>query len=111
MRYPSFDGLTIAGFLYCPFMAQPGDKLRVLFIVNGGAESQTQASFGPLTQYFVNRGYAVFAPSVRGSTGYGKRFSHLDYVDKHMDAVADLACGARYLIEQGSADPQRIAVL
>jgi dipeptidyl aminopeptidase/acylaminoacyl peptidase len=110
MRYPSFDGLTIAGFLYPPLMAQPGDKLRVLFIVHGGPESQTQAGFGPLTQYFVNRGYAVFAPNVRGSTGYGKRFSHLDDVDKRMDAVADLAYGARYLIEQGIADPQRIAV-
>jgi dipeptidyl aminopeptidase/acylaminoacyl peptidase len=110
LRYPSFDGLAIAGFLYRPLMAQPGDKLRVLFIVHGGPESQTQASFGPLTQYFVNRGYAVFAPNVRGSTGYGKRFSHLDDVDKRMDAVADLAYGARYLIEHGIADPQRVAV-
>jgi dipeptidyl aminopeptidase/acylaminoacyl peptidase len=110
MRYPSFDGLSIAGFLYRPLTAQPGDKLRVLFIVHGGPESQTQPTFGPITQYFVNRGYAVFAPNVRGSTGYGKRFAHLDDVDKRLDAVADLAYGARYLIEQGFADPQRIAV-
>jgi dipeptidyl aminopeptidase/acylaminoacyl peptidase len=110
MRYPSFDGLSIAGFLYRPLMAQPGDKLRVLLIVHGGPESQTQPTFGPITQYFVNRGYAVFAPNVRGSTGYGNRFAHLDDVDKRLDAVANLAYGARYLVEQSIADPQRIAV-
>jgi dipeptidyl aminopeptidase/acylaminoacyl peptidase len=110
LRYPSFDGLSIAGFLYRPRPVQADDKLRVLFIVHGGPESQTQPTFGPITQYFVQRGYAVFAPNVRGSTGYGKRFAHLDDVEKRPDAVADLACGARYLIERGIADPRRIAV-
>jgi dipeptidyl aminopeptidase/acylaminoacyl peptidase len=110
IRYPSFDGLSIAGFLYRPLTARPGDKLRVLFIVHGGPESQTQPTFGPITQYFVNRGYAVFAPNVRGSTGYGKQFAHLDDVEKRLDSVADLAYGARYLVEQSIADPQRIAV-
>ena len=110
IRYPSFDGLSIAGFLYRPLTLRPGDRLRVLFIVHGGPESQTQPTFGPITQYFVNRGYAVFAPNVRGSTGYGKRFAHLDDVEKRLDSVADLAYGARYLIERGIADPQRIAV-
>jgi dipeptidyl aminopeptidase/acylaminoacyl peptidase len=110
IRYPSFDGLSIAGFLYRPTPAGPGDRLRVLFIVHGGPESQTQPTFGPITQYFLNRGYAVFAPNVRGSTGYGKRFAHLDDVEKRLDSVADLASGARYLIQQGIADPQRIAV-
>lgn len=110
LRYPSFDGLSIAGFLYRPIGAQTGDKLRVLCIVHGGPESQTQPTFGPLTQYFVNRGYAVFAPNVRGSTGYGKRFTHLDDVEKRLDAVADLAAGARYLVDQGIADPKRLAV-
>jgi dipeptidyl aminopeptidase/acylaminoacyl peptidase len=110
IRYPSFDGLTIAGFLYRPPQARPGEPLRVLFMVHGGPESQTQPTFSPLTQYFVNRGYAVFAPNVRGSTGYGKRFAHLDDVDKRPDAVADLAAGARYLIDQGIADPRRLAL-
>jgi dipeptidyl aminopeptidase/acylaminoacyl peptidase len=110
IRYASFDGLSITGFLYRPPTARPGDKLRVLFVVHGGPESQTQPTFGPITQYFVNRGYAVFAPNVRGSTGYGKRFAHLDDVEKRLDSVADLAEGARYLVEQGIADPRRIAV-
>jgi dipeptidyl aminopeptidase/acylaminoacyl peptidase len=110
IRYPSFDGLSIAGFLYRPLSVRSGERLRVLFVVHGGPESQTQPTFGPITQYFVNRGYAVFAPNVRGSTGYGTRFAHLDDVEKRLEAVADLAYGARYLIEQGIADPQRIAV-
>src|SRR5262249_45733596 len=110
IRYPSFDGLSIAGFLYRPHTVRSGDKLRVLFIVHGGPEGQTQPTFGPITQYSVNRGYAVLAPNGRGSPGYGTRFAHLDDVEKRLDAVADLAYGARYLIEQGTADPQSIAV-
>jgi dipeptidyl aminopeptidase/acylaminoacyl peptidase len=110
IRYPGLGNLSIASFLYRPLTAQAGDKLPVLCIAHGGPESQTQPTFAALTQYFLNRGYAVFAPNVRGSTGYGNHFSHLDDVEKRLDAVADLAYGARYLVEQGIADPQRIAI-
>ena len=110
IRYPSFDGLEIAGYLYRPPAAAADGPLPVLFIVHGGPESQTRPNFSPITQYFVNRGYAVFAPNVRGSTGYGKRFSHLDDVEKRMDSVADLAQAVHYLVDQGLADPERIAV-
>lgn len=110
IRYPSFDGLDIAGYLYRPSTAKTGERLPVLFIVHGGPESQSLPAFNPIIQYFVQRGLALFVPNVRGSTGYGKRFSHLDDVEKRMDAVADLAQGARFLAEQGIADPRRIAV-
>lgn len=47
---------------------------------------------------------------MRGSTGYGKTFVHLDDVEKRMDSVADLAHGAYWLREQPEVDPARIAV-
>ena len=65
---------------------------------HGGPESQYRPSFHFLIQYLVHNGYAVLAPNVRGSTGYGKAYSHLDDVEKRMDSVADLAHALGLLI-------------
>ena len=60
------------------------------------ARSITRATFNPIYQYFLRRGYAVLAPNVRGSTGYGTAYMNLDNTTKRMDSVADLAhAGAR----------------
>ena len=63
-----------------------------------------------MIQYFLNNGYAVLAPNVRGSTGYGKTYSHLDDVEKRMDSVADLAHAARWLKARSDIDGERLAV-
>jgi dipeptidyl aminopeptidase/acylaminoacyl peptidase len=109
VRYRSFDGLEIPGLYFRPRDAS--GTLPVVVRVHGGSEGQSRPIFDPITQYFVNRGYAVFLPNVRGSTGYGKRFSHLDDVRHRMDSVKDLAACVPWLIEQGGADPARIAVM
>lgn len=67
--------------------------------------------FNPALQYFLHRGYAVLAPNVRGSSGYGKVYIHLDDVRKRMDSVADLTYAAKWLVEHGKADVSRIAVM
>jgi dipeptidyl aminopeptidase/acylaminoacyl peptidase len=90
-RFESFDGESIPVFLFEP----EGDgPFPVVVTVHGGPESQWRPwhspSFAPLTQYLVRRGYAVAAPNVRGSTGYGKRYEHLDDVHLRLDAVRDL---------------------
>ncbi|MDX1664766.1 MAG: alpha/beta fold hydrolase [Candidatus Promineifilaceae bacterium] len=112
VRYPSFDGREIPAWFYKP-SAHEGDAERalpVVIIVHGGPESQFRPYFHAIAQYLVASGYAVFAPNVRGSTGYGKRYSHLDDVEKRMDSVADLAEGARWLAEQPEVDGECIAV-
>jgi len=111
VRYRSFDGLEIPAFLYLPPGAARDDRLPVVVEVHGGPEAQRRAEFNPLYQYFASRGYAVLAPNVRGSTGYGLTYTHLDDVERRMDSVADLAHGARWLAERGIADPRRIAVM
>ncbi len=58
----------------------------------------------------MNNGYAVLAPNVRGSTGYGKTYSHLDDVEKRMDSVADLAHAAYWLQAQPGIDVDRLVV-
>ena len=79
-------------------------------MVHGGPEGQFRADFRFMIQYLLHNGYAVLAPNVRGSTGYGKAYSHLDDVEKRMDSVADLACAARWLQAQPEIDGERLAV-
>ncbi len=109
VHYPTSDGRTISGFLYRPPDAA-GRPVPIVINVHGGPEEQSQATFSALTQYFVRRGFGVFYPNVRGSTGYGKSFSDLDDVGKRLDSVRDLAEGAEWLMAQGYALPGRVAV-
>jgi dipeptidyl aminopeptidase/acylaminoacyl peptidase len=87
-HYASFDGESVPVFLYEPDGEGP---FPVVVSVHGGPESQARPEFAPLTQHLVSRGYAVAVPNVRGSTGYGKRYEHLDDIRKRLDSVHDLA--------------------
>ena len=87
-----------------------GKPQRVIVSVHGGPEGQAQPAFSAISQYFLSRGYAILAPNVRGSTGYGKTFTHLDDVRKREDSVKDLAASVEWLKANG-ADPKRIAVM
>lgn len=109
VRYPTFDDREIPAWFFRPEGA--GDKpLPAVVIVHGGPESQYRPYFNFLIHYLVHNGYAVLAPNVRGSTGYGKAYSHLDDVEKRMDSVADLAHAAQWLQAQPEIDGERIAV-
>ena len=98
------------------FLWEPGGDgpFPVVVTVHGGPESQYQPaflpSFTPLTQHLVSRGYAVAAPNVRGSTGYGKRFEHLDDVEKRLDSVEDLASLHAWLSARLEIDGSRAVV-
>ncbi len=104
VRYPSFDGREIPALFYEPHE----ENAPVIINVHGGPESQSRPLFAPVTQYFLSRGYALFAPNVRGSTGYGKAYTHLDDVRLRPDSVKDLAHAAYWLREKGH---ERIAVM
>jgi protease II len=108
VHYPTFDGREIPAWYFRP--ANGDGPAPVVVIVHGGPESQTRPYFNPVAQYLAHHGYAVLAPNVRGSTGYGKAYSHLDDVEKRMDSVADLAHVAQWLREQPEVDADRIAV-
>ncbi len=110
-RFDSFDGESVPVFLFEP----DGDgPFPVVVTVHGGPESQWlpwfAPSFAPLTQYLVSRGYAVAAPNVRGSTGYGKRYEHLDDIEKRLDSVADLASLHDWLSDRPNIDGDRAVV-
>jgi dipeptidyl aminopeptidase/acylaminoacyl peptidase len=110
-RYASFDGESVPVFLFEP----EGDgPFPVVVTVHGGPESQWlpwfAPSFAPLTQYLVSHGYAVAAPNVRGSTGYGKRYEHLDDVGKRLDSVRDLESLHAWLSARPRIDASRSVV-
>ncbi|MBA3248623.1 MAG: S9 family peptidase [Pyrinomonadaceae bacterium] len=126
IHYKTFDGREIPAWYYRPQRAgqqivfQSGtnriggnffSNLPVIVSVHGGPEGQERPTFNPTYQYFLSRGYAVLAPNVRGSTGYGKTYTHLDDVRKREDSVKDLAAAVDWLKTQGGADPKRIAVM
>ncbi|MBD2102782.1 S9 family peptidase [Leptolyngbya sp. FACHB-261] len=108
VHYPSFDGLSIPAFYLKP--AGVSGPLPVVIDIHGGPEGQSRPLFRAFSQYLVSQGYAVLLPNVRGSTGYGKAYSHLDDVYKRMDSVADLKAAYDWLVQAGNADPKRIAV-
>jgi dipeptidyl aminopeptidase/acylaminoacyl peptidase len=83
----------------------------VIVSVHGGPEGQETPGFNAIYQYFLARGYAILAPNVRGSTGYGKTYTHLDDVRKREDSVKDLAAAVDWLKTRGGSDPKRIAVM
>ncbi|MFB6285571.1 MAG: alpha/beta fold hydrolase [Candidatus Bipolaricaulia bacterium] len=109
IRYPTFDDRAIPAFYYPP--REQAGNWPVVVYVHGGPESQFRPDFNPVIQYFCHRGYGVLATNVRGSTGYGRSFSHLDDVEARMDAVADLRYAVEWLKTVGNADPNRIAVM
>jgi dipeptidyl aminopeptidase/acylaminoacyl peptidase len=110
-RFESFDGESVPVFLFEP---EGGGPFPIVVTVHGGPESQWlpwfAPSFAPLTQYLVARGYAVAAPNVRGSSGYGKRYEHLDDIEKRLDSVADLASLHAWLSARPAIDEARAAV-
>ena len=107
-RFESFDAESIPVLLFVP----PGEgPFPVVVTVHGGPEAQYlpewHVNYAPLTQYLVSRGYAVAAPNVRGSTGYGKRFEHLDDIRLRMDSVRDLAALHAWLDARPEIDGSR----
>lgn len=108
-RFASFDGLEVPYWLYVPAGKKP-ENLPIVIEIHGGPEGQEMPSFNDFIQYLVSEGVAVVAPNVRGSTGYGKAYSHLDDVDKRLDSVRDIESLVAHLVSGGIANREKIAV-
>jgi dipeptidyl aminopeptidase/acylaminoacyl peptidase len=106
-RFESHDGLVITGWLYRP----PGTTAGPAVVsVHGGPEGQERPVFNPQHQVLVAAGIVVFAPNIRGSSGFGRAFVHADDRFGRLDAIADVAACASWLVAEGLADADRIAV-
>ena len=109
ITYKSFDGLEISAFVYKPLNSE-NKKLPCIISIHGGPEGQANYGFSAVFQYYVNAGYIVIEPNVRGSTGYGKKFASLDNVRNRENSVKDIASLVEYLNNRGDIDPGKIAV-
>lgn len=110
VKFESFDGVPLSGFLFRPRGTAPARGWPVVMFVHGGPEGQTKASWRFDLQVMVEAGYVVFAPNVRGSTGYGRRYAGLDDRERRMDSVRDLGVCGEWLKRQPGLDPKRMAI-
>ncbi|MFC7097619.1 alpha/beta hydrolase family protein [Halobaculum marinum] len=108
VHYETFDGRGIPAYWTLPPGASAEDPVPVIVDIHGGPEHQRRPWFYPTKQFFLNRGYAVLEPNVRGSSGYGTAYSHLDDVEQRMDSVADVAAGVEWLADQPAVDDDRV---
>lgn len=110
VRWKSFDGKTISGFLYLP-PARFSGKRPVLIEIHGGPEGQSRPGFLGASNYYVNElGIALLFPNVRGSTGYGKTFSKLDNGFLRENSYKDINALIDWIGTRPELDVSRIAV-
>src|ERR1700687_3778245 len=110
VRWKSFDGKMISGFLYRP-PAKFAGKRPVLVVIHGGPEGQSQPTFLGRGNYYLNElGIALIVPNVRGSTGYGKTFSLLDNGFKRDDTYKDINALFDWIATRPDLDTERIGV-
>jgi len=110
VKWKSFDGKEISGFLYKPPAKFTG-KRPVLVVIHGGPEGQTQPTFVGRSNYYLNElGIALIYPNVRGSTGYGKTYSLLDNGFKREDTYKDINALFDWIGTRPDLDAERIAV-
>jgi len=109
-EYKSFDGLKVAGLVYKPKGSKAGDKLPALFFFRANSNGQHPIQWHPYIQYFVSRGYLVFAPNFRGSTGRGKTYRQAVFTRGGEDDLHDAFIGMDMLAADGWVDPKRVGV-
>jgi len=110
IRYTARDGLEIPGYLSLP-NGVPAENLAVVALIHGGPWARDTWGYRAQVQFLTNRGYAVFQPNFRASTGFGKDFlnaGNLEWGDAMQDDITD---GVQYLVEQGIADPERVCIM
>jgi dipeptidyl aminopeptidase/acylaminoacyl peptidase len=110
VKWQSFDGKMISGFLYRPPAKFKG-KRPVIINIHGGPESQSIPTFLGSANYYLNElGMAILYPNVRGSSGYGKTFLTLDNGYQREDAVKDIGALLDWIATQPDLDQDRILV-
>ncbi|WP_282020594.1 S9 family peptidase [Planomicrobium okeanokoites] len=106
VTYKSFDGMEIEALL---FRAKPeNDNGHTIFWPHGGPQAAERKIFRSMFQCFLNRGYSIFAPNFRGSTGYGASFVKLVEQDWGEGPRLDCLAGIEWLFEEGISDRDKL---
>jgi dipeptidyl aminopeptidase/acylaminoacyl peptidase len=110
ISFTARDGLLIHGYLTLPLGAEPRN-LPMILLVHGGPWDRNAWGADWWVQWLANRGYAVLQVNFRGSTGYGKSFHNAGDREWGGKMHDDLIDGKRWAVEQGYADPKRVAIM
>lgn len=114
IEFPTENGLTAHAFYYAPknpeYQASESEKPPLMVISHGGPTSATSTTQNLSIQYWTSRGFGVLDVNYGGSTGYGRAYRERLNGQWGVVDVDDCANGARFLVEQGEADPNRLII-
>jgi len=103
-------GLEMVSYLTIPPGVEP-KKLPLVLLIHGGPWDRDDDSYDPEVQFLANRGYAVLQANYRGSTGFGIDFLNAGTREVGLGTEEDLFDAAQWAIDNGVADPKRIAAM
>ena len=112
VQWKGDDGANVEGLLYYPLDYQEGTRYPLVVQTHGGPASSDRFGFGRWSSYvqvLTARGYFVFKPNYRGSTGYGDAVLRDMVGHYYRQSHLDVMTGVDYLIEQGLVDGTRMA--
>ena len=110
ISYEARDGLTITGYLTLP-VGMAAQNLPVIVMPHGGPWLRDYwGDHFNTVQFLANRGYAVFMPNFRGSTGFGRSFLEAGYGQWGLAKQDDITDGIKWLVDEGIADPTRVGI-
>lgn len=112
VSYESTDGFTIHGYLYLPEGVEAGEAPGIVW-VHGGPTSQFTDEYSYYhdeVRYFVQRGYAVLMPNVRGSSGYGKEFEDANNECWGRCDLEDVRAGVEFLEEKEVVNGEKMGI-
>ncbi|MGC4072398.1 MAG: S9 family peptidase [Nibricoccus sp.] len=110
VTYKARDGREIEGYVTLPDGASKENKVPLVVLPHGGPWVRDNWGWDAQVQFLASRGYAVFQPNYRGSTGYAWKFPEADIWDfrKMHDDVTD---GVKTVLKTRLIDPDRIAIM
>lgn len=110
VHYKARDGIEIEGYLTKPVNSQENSKLPAIIFPHGGPMARDYAGFDYWAELFANRGYVVFQPNFRGSSGYGYDFEMASIEGWGQAMQDDLQDASKWLIEQNIIDPNKVCI-
>jgi dipeptidyl aminopeptidase/acylaminoacyl peptidase len=110
VNWTSKDGTKLEGIVTFPADYKAGEKYKFLNLPHGGPEANDYLSFDVFARLISGLGYVVMQPQYRGSTGYGSEFLNALYQQFGSVAYRDVDSATDYVIAQGWADPDRLAM-
>ncbi|MGW6686244.1 S9 family peptidase [Streptomyces sp. NPDC054961] len=111
LRCEARDGLVLGGWYYRAPGRDAGRPGPCVIHLHGGPEEQERPVFNPLYHELLGRGLDVFAPDVRGSSGWGRSFVDADLGAGRFAAIDDVADCAAHVVALGYADPLNLGVM